>query len=92
MWWELITTKGRIFRGVQVRYWAGELRVSWIRMAKGEEAAILVDREHSQVRLYAPFDVCRELAAKHGYEIVVPRRDGESLVEHIQRFLSEVIH
>jgi hypothetical protein len=85
--WELITSRGRLLRGIQVRYEAGELRVSWARMAEGEEVAVLLDRAHSQARVYAPLDVCKELALQHGYELVLPRREGESLVEHIERFL-----
>ena len=88
--WEIITTKGRLLRGIQVRFEADELRVSWVRMAEGEECAILIDRAHSQVRLYAPFEDCKVLAAQHGYDLVVPRKEGESLLEHIDRFLVEV--
>ena len=88
--WEIITTKGRLLRGIQVRPEAGGLRVSWVEMAQGEELAILVDRARSQVRLYAPFDICKDLAAQHGYELVEPPKERESLLEHIERFLAGV--
>lgn len=87
--WELITSRGRIFRGIGVRYEAGEIRVSWVRMAEGETIAILIDRAHSQVRLYAPFEECKALAARHGYELAEPPNGPESLLEHIERFLAE---
>jgi hypothetical protein len=86
--WEIITTKGRLLTGVQVRFENGDLHISWVKMAKGEAVAILLDRARNQVRLFAPFEDCKALAAKHGYELAVPRQPEESLLEHVQRFLA----
>jgi hypothetical protein len=34
-----------------------------------------------------PLEECQELALRHGYELVMPRKQGESLVEHIEKLL-----
>jgi hypothetical protein len=85
--WEIITDRGRWLRGVQVRFEGGVLHVAWVRLEPGERIAILLDRQTDQVRLYAPLDECQELALRHGYELVMPRKERESFVEHIEKFL-----
>jgi hypothetical protein len=83
----MITTRGRLLRGFTVAFRDGELHVAWVRLEPGEEIAILLDRQIDQARLYAPLEECQELALRHGYELTMPRKQGESFVEHIENFL-----
>lgn len=90
-WHELITTRGRWFRNVHVSIVRGEFTVSCVRLDPGEDTAILIDRLENLAYLTKPFGKCQILAAQHGYELVMPRQDGETLVEQIERFLSSVV-
>ncbi len=85
--WEMITTRGRLLRGFQVNFVDGEIRISWVKLEPGEDIALLVDRERNSVRLYAPLDDCRTLAARHNYELIVPQKQEGNFVSHEERFL-----
>jgi hypothetical protein len=87
MSWKMITTRGRLLRDIQVKFVDGEIRISWVRLEPGEDIAVLVDRAHNVVRLYAPLDECRTLAARHNYELVVPHKPEETFVAYVERFL-----
>jgi hypothetical protein len=83
----MVTTRGRLLRGFTVAFRDGEIHIAWVRLKPGEQVAVLLDRAHGQARVYAPLDICKELALQHGYELVVRRKQGETLVEHLERFL-----
>ncbi len=87
-WYELITSRGRWLRNVQVSFVRGEFKVSWVRLDPDEDAAVLIDRFENLAYLNRPLGECQILAAQHGYELVLPRQDGESLIEQIERFFS----
>ncbi len=84
----MITTRGRLLRGFQVNFVDGEIRISWVKLEPGEDIALLVDRAHNVVRLYAPLDECRTLAAQHNYELAVPQEPRERFVTYFKRFLA----
>jgi hypothetical protein len=86
-WYELITTHGRWLRNVEAEFRRGEFKVSWVRLDPGEDIAVLIDRLENLAYLNKPLEECQILAAQHDYELVMPRKQGESFVEHIEKFL-----
>ncbi len=87
----MITTRGRLLRGLQVNFVDGEIRMSWarVKLEPGEDIAVLVDRAYNVARLYAPLDECRTLAAQHNYELVAQHKQAETFVSYAERFLSK---
>ncbi len=83
----MITTRARLLRGFQVNFVDGEIRISWVKLEPGEDIALLVDRAYNAVRLYAPLDECRTLAAQHNYELIVPQKQAGNFVSYEERFL-----
>jgi hypothetical protein len=89
-WHELITTRGRWLRNVEVSFERGEFKVFWVRLDPDEDAAVLIDRANNCAYINKPFSECQPLAAIHGYELTVFSKDGESFLEHIERFLGSI--
>lgn len=86
-WHELITTRGRCLRNVEGSLERGQFKVYWARLDDQEEAAVLIDRLQNCAYISKPFDECQILAAIHGYELALPRRDGDSFRERIEWYL-----
>jgi hypothetical protein len=91
-WWIVITTEGRLLTDVSVTFVHGELRVSWVRLGPGEDAAILIDRLRNVAYLSRGFQECQILAQQHQYELVFPKHDDETFLSNIERFLSLLPH
>ena len=89
-WHELITTRGRWLRNVGVSFERGEFKVCWARLDPDEDAAVLIDRALNCAYINKPFQKCQHLAAMHGYELVLLSEDGESFLEHIEKFLASL--
>ena len=89
-WHELITTRGRWLRNVEVSIERGEFKVFWVRLDPDEDAAVLIDRAKNCAYINKPLGECQLLAALHGYELAVLREDGESFLEHIEKFLASL--
>ena len=89
-WHELITTRGRWLRNVEVSIEHGEFKVCWVRLGPDEDAAVLIDRASNCAYINKPFDECQLLAAMHGYELALLREDGESFLDHIEKFLASL--
>ena len=87
---ELITTRGRWLRNVEVSFERGEFKVCWARLDPDEDAAVLIDRSRNCAYINKPFQECQLLAARHGYELERLNEDGESFLEHIEKFLASL--